>query len=160
MYAATSNYSRFALLPMGTSENTKHKGWTWIMAMPLAEVRRAGVDFDPNNRTVEAIQGDAASGSALEVIPNNPLFATCHKHSVVLAELIHFEYHLLGASIEHSCCLCFAGTPVELLCKGLFGITFTESINSLLPCSCLLTHLLARSLARLYAGSPTTQLII
>lgn len=66
MFAATSEYSRFALLPMGTLENTKHKGWTWIMAMPMAEVHKAGVDFDPNNRTVKAIQGDAASGSALE----------------------------------------------------------------------------------------------
>jgi len=73
MFAATSEYSRFALLPMGTLENTKHKGWTWIMAMPLAEVQKAGVDFDPNNRTVKAIQGDAASGSALDVLTDGSL---------------------------------------------------------------------------------------
>ncbi len=78
MFAATSEYSRFALLPMGTLENTKDKGWTWIMAMPLAEVQKAGVDFDPNNRTVKAIQGDAASGSALEVFANDSVSATCH----------------------------------------------------------------------------------
>ncbi|DBA89388.1 TPA: hypothetical protein ACH3X2_004747 [Trebouxia sp. C0005] len=106
MYAATSNYSRFALLPMGTSENTKHKGWTWIMAMPLAEVRRAGVDFDPNNRTVEAIQGDAASGSALEDVlkcfshyPDNFLDivrntdpSTVTQHGLYIRELTH-DHH-------------------------------------------------------------------
>lgn len=68
MHAATSEASRFALLPMGTLEDTKHKGWTWIMAMPLAEIHKAGVRFDPNNRTIKAIQGDVASGSALEVM--------------------------------------------------------------------------------------------
>lgn len=78
MFAATSEYSRFALLPMGTLEKTKHKGWTWIMAMPLAEVQKAGVHFDPNNRTMKAIQGDAASDSALEVLANESVFATFH----------------------------------------------------------------------------------
>ncbi|KAL0021580.1 hypothetical protein WJX77_011733 [Trebouxia sp. C0004] len=103
MYAATSEYSRFALLPMGTLENTKHKGWTWIMAMPLAEVLKAGVDFDPNNRTVKAIQGDAASGSALEDVlqcfshyPDNFLDivrntdpSTVTQHGLYIRELTH-----------------------------------------------------------------------
>ncbi len=74
MHCATSEHSRFALLPMGTMEHTKDKGWTWILAMPLAEVQKAGVDFDPNNRTVKAIQGDAASGSALEVTSIHAFF--------------------------------------------------------------------------------------
>ncbi|DBB12294.1 TPA: hypothetical protein ACH3X3_006390 [Trebouxia sp. C0006] len=103
MFAATSEYSRFALLPMGTLENTKDKGWTWIMAMPLAEVQKAGVDFDPNNRTVKAIQGDAASGSALEDVlkcfshyPDNFLDivrntdpSTVTQHGLYVRELTH-----------------------------------------------------------------------
>ena len=52
---------------MGTLDSTKHKGWTWILQAPVAEVMQAGVHFDPNARGVKASQGDAASGSALEV---------------------------------------------------------------------------------------------
>ena len=60
--------SRGALLmPMGTMEDTKDKGWTWILQAPMADVQRAGVHFDPNARTAKAIQGDAVSSSALEV---------------------------------------------------------------------------------------------
>ena len=55
------------LMTMGTLEDTKHKPWTWILGAPLAAVKEAGVDFDPNARSVKAIQGDAQSGSALEV---------------------------------------------------------------------------------------------
>ncbi|KAL3137400.1 hypothetical protein ABBQ32_006923 [Trebouxia sp. C0010 RCD-2024] len=59
--------SRGALvIPMGTMESTKDKGWTWILGAPIAEVRKAGVHFDPSARTAKAIQGDAESSSALE----------------------------------------------------------------------------------------------
>jgi len=53
---------------MGTLESTKDRSWTWILAAPMETVQKAGVDFNPDTRTVTAIQGDAASGSAFEVI--------------------------------------------------------------------------------------------
>jgi len=60
--------SRGALvMPMGTMESTRDKGWTWILMAPMADVQKAGVHFDPNARTAKAIQGDTASRSALEV---------------------------------------------------------------------------------------------
>ena len=52
---------------MGTLDSTRERSWTWVLAAPMNLVRKAGVDFDPDARTVTAIQGDAASGSALEV---------------------------------------------------------------------------------------------
>ena len=55
-------------MPLGTMEDTKDKGWTWILQAPIADVRKAGVHFDPNARTAKAIQGDAVSSSALEVL--------------------------------------------------------------------------------------------
>ena len=55
------------LIPMGTLEDTKHKPWTWILGAPLSTLREAGVEFDPEARGLKAIQGDADSGSALEV---------------------------------------------------------------------------------------------
>lgn len=55
------------LMPMGTLEESKHKPWTWILGAPLSFVKKAGVEFDPDARGVKAIQGDAQSGSALEV---------------------------------------------------------------------------------------------
>ncbi|KAL0018623.1 hypothetical protein WJX79_002055 [Trebouxia sp. C0005] len=59
--------SRGALvMPMGTMESTRDKGWTWILMAPMADVEKAGVHFDPNARTAKAIQGDTASRSALE----------------------------------------------------------------------------------------------
>ena len=42
----------------------------------METVQKAGVDFNPDTRTVTAIQGDAASGSALEVIVRT-LMHTC-----------------------------------------------------------------------------------
>lgn len=56
------------IFQMGTLESTQDRSWTWILAAPMATVQKAGVDFNPDTRTVTAIQGDAASGSALEVI--------------------------------------------------------------------------------------------
>lgn len=55
------------LIQMGTLEDTKHKPWTWILGAPLATLQKAGVQFDPEVRGLKAIQGDADSGSALEV---------------------------------------------------------------------------------------------
>ena len=55
------------LLRMGTLEDTKHKPWTWILGAPLVTLKEAGVHFDPDVRGLKAIQGDAQSGSALEV---------------------------------------------------------------------------------------------
>lgn len=55
------------LIQMGTLEDTKHKPWTWILGAPLAALKKAGVEFDPEVRGLKAIQGDADSGSALEV---------------------------------------------------------------------------------------------
>ena len=55
------------MLPMGTLEGTHHKPWTWILGAPLITLKEAGVEFDPNVRGLKAIQGDAESGSALEV---------------------------------------------------------------------------------------------
>ncbi len=55
------------LIPMGTLEATKHKPWTWILGAPLSALKEAGVQFDPEARGLKAIQGDADSGSALEV---------------------------------------------------------------------------------------------
>ncbi len=56
------------IFQMGTLESTKDRSWTWILAAPMKTVQKAGVDFDPDTRSITAIQGDAASGSALEVI--------------------------------------------------------------------------------------------
>ena len=55
------------LIQMGTLEGTKHKPWTWILGAPLVTLKEAGVHFDPDVRGLKAIQGDAESGSALEV---------------------------------------------------------------------------------------------
>ncbi len=42
----------------------------------METVQKAGVEFNPDTRTVTANQGDAASGSALEVIVQT-LMHTC-----------------------------------------------------------------------------------
>ena len=55
------------LIRMGTLEGTKDKPWTWILGAPLVTLKEAGVHFDPDVRGLKAIQGDAPSGSALEV---------------------------------------------------------------------------------------------
>jgi len=66
---ATGLSHPFAIIfQMGTLESTKDRSWTWILAAPMETVQKAGVDFNPDTRTVTAIQGDAASGSAFEVI--------------------------------------------------------------------------------------------
>lgn len=38
------------------------------VAAPIADVLKAGVDFDPEKRTIKAVQGDSSSGSALEIL--------------------------------------------------------------------------------------------
>ncbi|KAL0047809.1 hypothetical protein WJX82_000477 [Trebouxia sp. C0006] len=64
------------VMPMGTMESTRDKGWTWILMAPMADVQKAGVHFDPNARTAKTVQGDTASRSALEnalkVFPDFP----------------------------------------------------------------------------------------
>ena len=52
---------------MGTLEETKDESWSWILGCPLNLVQKAGVHFDPNARGVKSVQGDASSGTALEV---------------------------------------------------------------------------------------------
>ena len=52
---------------MGTLEETRHKAWSWALMAPMHTLKEAGVDFDPEVRTLKAIQGDAQSGDALEV---------------------------------------------------------------------------------------------
>lgn len=67
--ASTGLSHPFAMIfQMGTLESTKDRSWTWILAAPMETVQKAGVDFNPDTRSVTAIQGDAASGSALEAI--------------------------------------------------------------------------------------------
>lgn len=55
------------LWPMGTLEETQHKAWSWALMAPMQTLKEAGVDFNPEVRTLKAIQGDAQSGDALEV---------------------------------------------------------------------------------------------
>ncbi|DBA89386.1 TPA: hypothetical protein ACH3X2_004746 [Trebouxia sp. C0005] len=65
--ASTGLSHPFAMIfQMGTLEKSKDRSWTWILAAPMETVQKAGVDFNPDTRTVTAIQGDAASGNALE----------------------------------------------------------------------------------------------
>lgn len=70
-YRVPGKYSvqgQFAMLfEMGTLDETKEQSWTWVLGCPIDQVRAAGVEFDPNARGVKSVQGDASSGSALEV---------------------------------------------------------------------------------------------
>ena len=74
------------LIRMGTLESTKHKPWTWILGAPLVTLKEAGVQFDPEVRGLSAIQGDAQSGSALEV------------KAVALLHAMRWQVH------QHRCC--------------------------------------------------------
>ncbi len=68
------------LIPMGTLEASKHKPWTWILGAPLSALKEAGVQFDPEARGLKAIQGDADSGSALEVRAHESSPQLCIHH--------------------------------------------------------------------------------
>ena len=58
----------FAMLfPLGTLESTSSTGWTWTLIAHLDMVKQAGVEFDPEARTLTSVQGIASSGSALQV---------------------------------------------------------------------------------------------
>ena len=58
----------FAMLfPLGTLENTSDTTWTWTLCAHLDKVKQAGVEFDPEARTLTSVQGIASSGSALQV---------------------------------------------------------------------------------------------
>ena len=73
----------------------------------MDQVREAGVDFDPNARGIKSVQGDASSGSALEVsllllfaMKLIPLFS--HTHIPPYKEdtyIIHFTGSVLFAGI-------------------------------------------------------------
>ena len=52
------------LFPMGTKTS---KAWAWTLGASVQDMQKAGVEFDPNIRTMESVQGKAASGNALEV---------------------------------------------------------------------------------------------
>ncbi len=53
---------------MGTLEETKDKAWTWVLSAPVDVVTAAGVDFDPEARSIKSVQGNAGGdGSALKV---------------------------------------------------------------------------------------------
>ena len=52
------------LFPMGTKTS---KAWAWTLGASVQDMQKAGVDFDPDVRTMESVQGKATSGSALEV---------------------------------------------------------------------------------------------
>lgn len=60
---------QFAILfKMGTLEETKDRAWSWVMSAPIDAVKAAGVDFDPNARSIKSVQGDAGGqSSAFEV---------------------------------------------------------------------------------------------
>lgn len=61
---------QFAILfKMGTLEETKDRAWTWVLSAPIDVVQAAGVNFDPNVRSIKSVQGDAGgASSAFEVI--------------------------------------------------------------------------------------------
>ena len=61
------------LFEMGTLEETKDQSWTWVLGCPVHLVRQAGVEFDPDARGVKSIQGNASSGTALEVTHSDPV---------------------------------------------------------------------------------------
>ncbi len=60
---------QFAILfKMGTLEETKDRAWTWVLSAPIDVVQAAGVNFDPNVRSIKSVQGDAGgTSSAFEV---------------------------------------------------------------------------------------------
>lgn len=57
------------LFPLGTLESTSETSWSWTLIAQPQVVKQAGVEFDPEARTLTSVQGVASSGSALQVIP-------------------------------------------------------------------------------------------
>lgn len=58
----------FAMLfPLGTLEATSKTTWSWTLCAHVDKVKEAGVEFDPEARTLTSVQGIASSGSALQV---------------------------------------------------------------------------------------------
>lgn len=55
------------LFPLGTLESTSATSWSWTLLAQPDVVKEAGVEFDPEARTLTSVQGVASSGSALQV---------------------------------------------------------------------------------------------
>ena len=55
------------LFPLGTLEETSDTTFSWTLIAHMDKVKEAGVDFDPEARTLTSVQGVASSGSALQV---------------------------------------------------------------------------------------------
>ena len=72
---ATNNNKRFGMLfRMGTVEETKDRPWSWVLSAPIEFVKAAGVDFDPEVRSVKCVQGDTeGKTSALQVFSSRCL---------------------------------------------------------------------------------------
>ena len=66
----TGTFSKpFAVIfKMGTLEDTKDRAWTWVLSAPIDYVKAAGVEFDPEARTIKSVQGETGhKSSASEV---------------------------------------------------------------------------------------------
>ena len=119
------------LFEMGTLEETKGQSWTWVLGCPLDQVRAAGVEFDPNARGIKSVQGDASSGSALEVgVLDCAMSAVClgsiHvlcMHFGLLTSLSYlvsilyltFCYQMLSFRLSICLCLCLSVTDGYIL---------------------------------------------
>ena len=58
----------FAMLfPLGTLEDTSDTTFSWTLVAHVDKVKAAGVEFDPEARTLTSVQGIASSGSAHKV---------------------------------------------------------------------------------------------
>lgn len=55
------------LFPLGTLEETSDTGFSWTLFAHVGKVKEAGVEFDPEARTLTSVQGIASSGSAMQV---------------------------------------------------------------------------------------------
>lgn len=62
-----SNAIYAMLFPLGTLAATSDTTWSWTLCAHMDKVKEAGVDFDPEARTLTSVQGIASSGSALQV---------------------------------------------------------------------------------------------
>ena len=58
----------FAMLfPLGTLEETSDTTFSWTLVAHVDKVKAAGVEFNPEARTLTSVQGIASSGSAHQV---------------------------------------------------------------------------------------------
>ena len=66
-----SNTKLAMLFPLGTLEDTSDTSWSWTLIAHVDKVKKAGVEFDPEARTLTSVQGVASCGSALPVRHQN-----------------------------------------------------------------------------------------